>query len=157
MPTFSVNTTRCCAMLELSNISALSTSKAVIEAAAKGVNEIGISPGGSERPFIIFTGVVGMRHKKWDTSYHADRDDDYGEDLANYIRANGLGEIYDQIPEKRNYSGNMVKVWMWCPNYEELFKFLPPAALQAEAGRTTGVAGADICAPYTTLSSLTSY
>ena len=120
MATFSISGTRCCGLFELSNISALPDAETVVKQVA--TNMAGPTNGYRSNPaFLMFTGVVGKRQRVYETYSHADRDDDYGQALADYITANDLGNV-DASTLSQNYNGNMLRVWLWAPNWEALSK-----------------------------------
>lgn len=113
-----VTSTGCCAVRELRDISSLPTSEAVICQAVNGLAEYMTKP-----PFIMFTGVIGERRTSDHATMEGGRRDDYSTDLATYITDHGLGIIIDTIPPQTGLTGNLVKVWMWLPNYDALRQF----------------------------------
>ena len=66
-------------------------------------------------PFIIFTGVVERMVK----DHVSDRTDDYGQALADFIITNNLGTV-TASEARRNRGINVIRVWVWEPNYEAL-------------------------------------
>lgn len=109
---FHVKDTGCCGVVELVDISTLSTPQDIIEKTLRGLYD---HTGGfkREKPFIYFTSVVN-RH----TSDHAsNRIDDYGQALSDYIVAQKLGTVLNDLPVKKNWSGNPIKMWIWMPDY----------------------------------------
>jgi len=107
-----IRMTSCCGLLELANISNLKTPEEVLRAVAVAPNFTI-----KRRPFVIFTGVVGERVIN---DHISNRTDDYGKALADYIEANGLGEVVTTLPPRKNWSGNQLKVWLWMPDHDKV-------------------------------------
>lgn len=72
-------------------------------------------PKGVFFPFVTFTGVVPKPEDK--------RPNNYGQKFADYITANDLGTITTVAP-KRNWTSNLIQIWIWEPNYPNLWKHL---------------------------------
>lgn len=104
--------TGCCAVLELKDISTHPTPEAIINDAIKQLQDDTIG-WYHKKPFITFTGVI-TRYK---ADHASNRPDNYGLDLANYIKTHNLGEIIDSIPAKANWSKNVIQMWVWIPDY----------------------------------------
>ena len=74
--------------------------------------------------FITFIGVV-----KQGSGVHAEgharssRNDNYGQAFADYLRANKLGTVTASEP-RVSFSKNTIQMWIWHPDYTELWKFL---------------------------------
>lgn len=115
---FMIANTHCCGIQELVDISRLSGPEAVIKETVKlmadRTAEFRACPA-----FLMFSGVVGERKRVYETYLHANRSDDYANNLAQYIRDNNLGVVSESEPA-RNHSGNMLKVFIWAPRWEAL-------------------------------------
>lgn len=112
-----VRTTGCCGVLELVDISRAQTAEDVIRACLPEIMRL-TCEGVKKKPFIYYTGVVDRV-----IADHASvRVDNYGQALTDYIREHKLGEVIDNIPPDRNYSGNTIKIWIWRPDYQALQK-----------------------------------
>lgn len=65
-------------------------------------------------PFITFTAVVrkgdGMRPS-------------YGPAFADFIVEHNLGTL-TTLPDKSNWTGNTIQIWVWCPDYVAIWKLL---------------------------------
>ena len=145
MATFQVVKTQCCGIFELSNISALPTAKAVVENASKSIAGW-LGEDFSRKPaFLMFSGVVGDRKKIYEDCFHANRSDNYGQALADYIVANGLGTV-SEVPPAQNYNGNMLKVWLWAPEWDAI-----KAIYEATKGPSLSVDPSPITFTYVTL------
>ena len=118
MGSFRINPTLCCGIKELADISGLPTSEEVIKQTALVMAQ---HSDRYEHPpaFLFFDGVVGDRKRVYHSNYHADRSDNYGQDLADYIKANDLG-VVTETPLAQNYNGNMLRMWVWAPKWEAL-------------------------------------
>ena len=115
---FKVQGTSCCGILELADISRLPGPEAIVKETARLLAER--TDFFSSCPaFIMFSGVVGKRKREYGEHYHANRGDDYGQALADYIRAQDLGVINETKPAK-NYSGNMLRIWVWAPKWDAM-------------------------------------
>ena len=115
-------------MAELVDISTLRGPKEVITAALVGLAKW---TGGFRysKPFIYFTGVVGIRVF---VDHASGRTDDYGQALCDYIRANDLGTVFDGIPTGENWTRNQIKIWVWQPNWDTIRKLhAAPATVPA--------------------------
>jgi hypothetical protein len=112
---FRLRTTGCCGMLEMEDISRKGTPAEVIDGMLEAIQE-NTNDFSTKRPFITFTTVVDRYtgdHASW-------RRDDYGQALADYIEAEGLGEVFRDCPVRNNYTGNAIKIWIWMPDYRAL-------------------------------------
>ena len=120
MGAFRIQPTACCGIKELADISSLPTPEAVVKRAAVVLASDLMTYGYSRCPaWLMFSGVVGERIRVYSSHYHADRSDDYGAALAEYITAQGLGTVTES-PLSRNYNGNMLRIWLWAPNWPAL-------------------------------------
>ena len=104
-----VRSTGCCGLLELVDISTEQDSTDVLVGFCQDPSFY------SFRPFIIFTGVVERMVK----DHVSDRTDDYGQALADFIITNNLGTV-TASEARRNRGINVIRVWVWEPNYEAL-------------------------------------
>ena len=119
-----VSLTSCCGLIELHEISFHKTAYEVLRDVGPKMLSFGmvevkdrqVLNFGRLRPFVLFTGVTGY-HKNPPNTYQ------YGDNFANFIRANNLGELIE-TPEGRNWTNNMVKVWVWKPDYPNLMQWL---------------------------------
>lgn len=116
MTMLAVNLTKCCGVAELSEISSLRTPQDVLKAMLKSWRELDWG----EKPLITFTGVVGPRNVRYPT--HADRDDNYGGALADFIVGNKLGTI-TASPVVRNTNGNSLQIWVWAVDWDALIRW----------------------------------
>lgn len=118
MGQFRVRTTQCCGVMELADISSLGTPAEIVRQTA-----IDMAPAtglyARNPAFLMFSGVVGAREKMYSPIFHADRSDDYGAALAEYIKTENLGTV-TETPLAKNHSGNMLRVWLWAPRWEAL-------------------------------------
>ena len=116
MATFSIAITQSCAIKELHNISVFPDAETIVKHVAKTVtahnNFYRANPA-----FLLFSGVTKDRVRKYETWAHEDRSDNYGQALADYILANGLGTV-SASQEAVNHNGNTVRVWLWAPGLE---------------------------------------
>lgn len=76
-------------------------------------------------PFITFTAVVIDYSRK----AMAKPPLTYGQDFAEFIAANDLGSTIT-MPDQKNWTGNTIQIWVWQPNYDNVFALL---AKEAEA------------------------
>ena len=118
MGAFRVSPTQCCGIYELVDISGLGSPEEVIKEASL-LMAIRTDCYSSNPAFLMFSGVIGTRKRVYHTMYHADRNDDYGQALADYITEQKLGTVTGTEPA-RNHSGNMIRVWLWAPQWEAL-------------------------------------
>src|SRR3990167_4488610 len=112
-----VRATGCCGMKELVDISKCTDPQQVVSHYTNYFREYG---GGA--PFVIFTGVVKRVRK----DHASNRPDNYGEALATYITEHKLGEVVTTLPERKNVSGNTLKLWLWMPDYTALYGWQMP-------------------------------
>lgn len=115
MATFTYQRAKCCGVIELADVSALPTPKAVIDTFVTNY----FNADGQSRAFVYWTGVVGGRKRVFDEMFHANRSDDYGTALQQYITDEQLGPV-TVIPPAVNYSGNALQVWFWVPDWSKL-------------------------------------
>jgi hypothetical protein len=104
--------TGCCAVLELVDISTCTDPYEVLTHA-----EFHQLVEYDHKPFIIFTEVTqrrGRDHVSREGIYV--KDTLYGARLADYILDNKFGTVM-KSEERRNRTGNDVRVWIWCPDY----------------------------------------
>ena len=119
MGSFRISRTQCCGVWELADISALPNSKAVVAQILSSINEMSYGWQESLPAFLTFSGVVGDRLKIYSSHYHANRGDNYGQALADYIAANDLGEV-TASSLGTNYNGNTLRIWVWAPRWDAL-------------------------------------
>ena len=120
MASFQIRSMMSCGIKELSNISSLATPEDVVRATAVNVAEF--NDYYAHNPaFLLFSGVVGQRKRVYSSHLHADRSDDYGQALADYILAGDLGTV-SVSQEAINHNGNTLRVWLWAPKWEKLKK-----------------------------------
>lgn len=118
MGVFHVSSTRCCGIYEIADISQLEGPAEVVKRSLeKMASYTGVFT--SCPAFLYFSGVVGKRVRVYSTTYHADRSDNYGQALADYIVEQGLGTV-TAVPPAKNHNGNMLGVWFWAPKWEVL-------------------------------------
>lgn len=118
MASFSIHGMAVCGIKELSNISSLPTPEDVVKETARLLPMHTVSYEANPA-FLLFSGVVGKRERVYSEAFHADRNDDYGQALADYIRERDLGTV-TEVPPAKNHSGNMLKVFLWAPRWEAL-------------------------------------
>ena len=114
----SCQTTNCCGILELIDISTEQTPEGVLKAVMKEIRECTTRSDGTRkvRPFIYFSGVVD---RVCNDHVLNPCKGNYGQALADYIIAQGLGQIV-ATPEAQNWTENMLKMWVWLPDYTTL-------------------------------------
>jgi hypothetical protein len=113
-----VKATGCCGVMELKDISTIQDARDVVIAALDG----GLPKRGNyKKPYIMFTGVINRDDGGMD--HASDRRDNYGQKLCDFIREQGLGEVIDTIPPKKNWTGNIIQVWMWMPDWEKVWSW----------------------------------
>jgi hypothetical protein len=109
-----IATTGNCATLELVDISTEPTPEAMIRVVSK--SGFFLPSFHKKKPYVTFAGVIAR-----ETGDHAsNRTDDYAQSLADYIGAEGLGEVVKAAPARRNWTGNIMQPWMWMPDYHGL-------------------------------------
>ena len=111
----------CCGVLEFRSISEHRTPEAVLDYFVTRIAylEQQARDGGytiqahhkARKPFIIFTGVI--------STVGGEKRTYYGQNLAAYITSHDLGTLQESL-EKQNWTSNIIKVWLWCPDYEAL-------------------------------------
>ena len=111
--------TKCCGMLEIDNLAHSKTPEEALIALKTGLEE-GYTDHryGTHHypvPFVIFTTVT--KRKVGDHSSR--RLDDYGQAFASFIQEHNLGKIFSS-EERKNWTANTLKVWIWQPDYENL-------------------------------------
>lgn len=112
---FQLRKTGCCGMLEIEDISEKSTPEAVVDGILKTLH--GNTDGWKrEKPFITFTSVEVRKQE----DHVGDIEPGYGRALADYIEQEGYGTVYRDVPLGTNYTKNVLKIWVWYPNYEAL-------------------------------------
>ena len=120
MASFQIRSMMSCAIKELSNISSLPTPAEVVKATAANMAEFNDLY--THNPaFLLFSGVVKPRKTVYSTYLHANRSDDYGQALADYILAEDLGTV-SVSQAAINHNGNTLRVWLWAPKWEKLKK-----------------------------------
>lgn len=118
MAIFRINEVGTCSMKELYNISVFNTPVEVVKATAQHM--LAFNDGYIRNPaFLLFSGVVGEVKRVYDERFHLARSDDYAQNLADYILANGLG-VVTATPPALNHSGNMVRGYLWAPEWKAL-------------------------------------
>lgn len=108
------STTKCCALLELDQLSAAPTPEEALQ-------DILYSIGTNRTPFIIFTGIVHLPEgNSGRTGQHPTRrDDNYGKAFADLIVKEDLGTVtYEEAVNQKTY--NTVGVWLWKVNREKV-------------------------------------
>ena len=135
--------TNCCAVIEVKNLSDSPDSKSAFNSICKGMYEgaakfekIGVPPsygypvyrlyngstwGDMIRPFLIFTGTVGPESRKVVGHPNQQRLYNYAEDFMAFIRENNLGDV-SQSEAGVNFTRNLVKVYVWRPDWPEVYK-----------------------------------
>lgn len=119
MATFQYQQGLCCGLLELNNISALPGPKEIVDTFVEKY----LPNDGTGRAFVVFSGVVGARQRVYPDYNHADRSDDYGQALADYLTTEGLGTV-TASSISRNYNGNPLRIWVWAPDWNKLMERL---------------------------------
>lgn len=66
-------------------------------------------------PFITFTGVVTPRDPI--------RHENYGQAFADYLTEHNLGAVVT-LPGRLNWTGNMIQIWVWRPDYDVIWALL---------------------------------
>lgn len=117
MPSFGVGFAHCCGVVELAEISTLPNPETVVKAMIEELRKEYPDKVVQRRSFVYFTGVVGKRKKVFNPRFHADTDRDYGQELADFITKEGLGTL-TVTPPSRNTSGNMLRMWVWAPDWD---------------------------------------
>lgn len=115
MANFSIFPAACCGVAELHNISSVRDAAEVVDLVAAAVARGALS----QKSYIFFTGVVGDRVRIYAEHHHADRSDDYGQALADYIVSEDLGTV-TAVPPSVNHSGNTLQMWIWAPRWDRL-------------------------------------
>jgi hypothetical protein len=110
--------TGCCAVLEMKDISTLAGPTEILDF-LKGNLPLHTRDFQRKKPFITFSGVV----QRSIPDHASGRRDDYARELADFILQNGLGEVVKDIPTARNWTGNVMKMYIWLPNYNALQAF----------------------------------
>lgn len=118
--------TRCCGTYEMDNLSASLTPADALWNLKSWLN----TPYGNmfAKAFIVFTGVVKMCQQKQDAHYVSQphptfRTDNYGQAFADFLEANSLGKVTGSSEKVNPASGNLMKVWIWEPDYPALVKY----------------------------------
>ena len=120
MASFQIRSMMSCGIKELSNISSLATPEDVVKATAVKVAEFNDCYVHNPA-FLLFSGVVSQRKRVYSSHLHADRSDNYGQALADYILAEDLGTV-SVSQAAINHNGNTLRVWLWAPKWEKLKK-----------------------------------
>lgn len=112
------SSTMCCGLEELHGVSCeyFSAPQAVLE--IKRISQPSKSTDyykkGHKPAHIFFTDVDVFNGEQHDFAG--------GESLVNFIKKYKLGEIYTSQPSFNNNSGNMVKMYMWTPDWDAIKK-----------------------------------
>lgn len=120
-----INNTQCCALGEIKNLSDSLTPHDQLKAYMDYLKTMSparrVIPNSAchMKPFILFTGVTKMNNV---VCGHPKKSNDYGADFAAYLTANNLGKV-TATSERKNFTSNMVRCWIWEPDYEALEKF----------------------------------
>lgn len=115
---FEVWKTTNCAMFELNNISHLEKPADIIQRTVETFQINGQRP-----PFINFSGVVEVHEKAAEFMHtRTGRTDNYGQALADFIVENKLGEVVASPGRVNPLSSNVVKIWIWSPDWTALLK-----------------------------------
>ena len=69
-------------------------------------------------PFITFTGVVGNPRTP-----RFPKNKNYGQAFADYLTEHNLGAVVT-LPGRRNWTENMIQIWIWCPDYDAIWALL---------------------------------
>lgn len=68
-------------------------------------------------PFVVFTAAFGEG---------PDRSKNYGYRFATFITEHDLGGVVTVDP-RLNWTSNLIQIWVWAPNYPNLWALLGPA------------------------------
>ena len=120
-----------CGIRELNNISSLAAPEDVVKTVATQIAEFNDCYVHNPA-FLLFSGVVGQRRRVYSASLHADRSDNYGQALADYILAEDLGTV-SVSQEAINHNGNTLMVWLWAPKWDKLKKIWEAAQAAEQA------------------------
>lgn len=114
----SLHRTACCGVLEVNMLSSERTPKEAL----KGLWEYPYIPlKANPTPFVIFTGVV----KNIDIDHaRSTRIDDYAKEFAEFLTFHGLGEAIPSEVRQNCYGHNLIQIWIWQPNYENLRAYM---------------------------------
>jgi hypothetical protein len=116
-----VHSTQSCAIGELNGISTVNGPEDILRNIAgdlrRGVNDQAGRP--HQVPLLIFSGVV----ERLCRDHASGREDNYGQAFASYILDNQLGSVVASVAG-RNWTGNLIQVWVWTVNYDNLFPLL---------------------------------
>ncbi|HVI39910.1 MAG TPA: hypothetical protein VM577_04550 [Anaerovoracaceae bacterium] len=120
-----LHSTHCCGLMEINNLSHANGPEDALKSLADTLRTGYKHPYGFNGkynfpvPYVLFTGVT----KRVIKDHASGRVDNYGEVFAKYLEANGLGTV-TRSEERANWTGNTLKVWIWHPNYDNLFRHL---------------------------------
>ncbi len=118
----SLNKTCCCGVREIDMLSKSVTPFDAMKQIARDIITT-VEKG----PFITFTGtVITPNH-----CHGAKRDNNYGQDFADYIEANGLGTVI-AIPPQVSWTRNTVGLWVWTVNYDGVRAWIKKLEAPAE-------------------------
>lgn len=119
-----LNPTKCCGMLEINDLSTtnspLEALRAISARLLAGYDHLGTP---KPVPYVIFTGVT----QRVVRDHASGRVDNYGEDFAVFLEANGLGPV-TRSEARRNWTANTIMVWIWHPDYARVWPFLDAQA-----------------------------
>ena len=115
-----LQTTSCCGMIEIVNLSHSTLPKDALVTLQAGLT-YGIALGPDDprrRPpgFVLFTGVVDRTMP----DHASSRLDNYGKKFADFIEANGLGDVISTQPVVNSFTGNKVVAWIWTVDHARL-------------------------------------
>lgn len=96
-----ISTTTCCGVRDISRLSSTKPKEAVEEVAESVCGER------DGAPFFLFTGVTK---------------ENYGQELARYIRKNELGRVIKTKSKRNKNSGNDLTAWIWEIDRKKLLK-----------------------------------
>jgi hypothetical protein len=116
-----VYSTRSCAIGELDGISTVNGPEDILKSIAPAIrlgvrDQIG-NP--HQVPFLTFSGVVERACR----DHASGRLDNYGQAFADYILDNQLGSVVASVAG-RNWTGNLIQVWVWTVNYDNLIPLI---------------------------------
>lgn len=80
-------------------------------------------------PFVIFTGVV-PRHPEAVPAGMSFKFYDYGKRFADYLTEHDLGSVVSVEGPKQNWTANLIQIWVWTPNYVNVFAHIKAEAVE---------------------------
>jgi hypothetical protein len=73
-------------------------------------------------PFLIFTGVIPTPGQILEGAKN------YGQIFADYITAKDLGGVVTVSAARKNWTWNLIQIWVWEPNYPNIYALLSSAS-----------------------------